>query len=234
MSPLINKKIFISQSNYIPWKGYFDMIAAADEFIIYDDMQYTRRDWRNRNKIKTPQGSIWITVPVSVSGKYDQKIRDTLIDGRDWSVTHWKTLEQNYRRSKYFDEIASWLSPIYLQEEFTHISKLNRRLIEEICKYLKIHTLISNSWDYLLVEGKTERLVSLCIQACATEYISGPTAKDYINEKFFSDNGIKLSWFDFSNYPEYQQQWGAFSHNVSILDLLFNCGINSSVYMKHT
>ena len=93
------KKVAILQSNYIPWKGYFDMIAAVDEFILYDDMQYTRRDWRNRNQIKTPQGVQWLTVPVKVKGKYHQTIRETEIEGAQWAKDHWKALSQNYRRA---------------------------------------------------------------------------------------------------------------------------------------
>lgn len=111
----MNKRIAILQSNYIPWKGYFDMIAAVDEFILYDDMQYTRRDWRNRNQIKTPQGVQWLTVPVRVKGKYDQTIRETEIDGIDWAGTHWKIIAQNYRRAPRFEEVAAVFEPLYLQ-----------------------------------------------------------------------------------------------------------------------
>jgi len=227
------KKVAILQSNYIPWKGYFDMIAAVDEFIIFDDMQYTRRDWRNRNQIKTPQGIQWMTIPVLAKGKYHQTIRDTEIDGKDWSDTHWKALTQNYRRAPHFDEISEWLQPLYLREPETHISELNRRFIEAICAYLGIHTRISNSWDYDLVDGKSERLADLCRQAQATEYISGPAAKDYIEANIFSDLGVNLTWFDYSGYPEYPQLWGEFSHGVTILDLLFNCGPASRQYMKY-
>jgi hypothetical protein len=227
------KKIAILQSNYIPWKGYFDMIAAVDEFILYDDMQYTRRDWRNRNQIKTPQGVQWLTVPVQVKGKYDQKICDTLIDGSDWPAKHWRALAQNYRRTTYFSEIAAWLEPLYMQESYTHISQLNRRFIESICGYLGIITRISNSWDYTLQDGKTERLADLCVQAGGTEYISGPAAKDYVDEKIFSDLGIKLTWFDYSGYSDYPQLWGEFAHGVTILDLLFNCGKDSQRYMRY-
>lgn len=112
------KKVAILQSNYIPWKGYFDLIGAVDEFILYDDMQYTRRDWRNRNQIKTPQGVQWLTVPVRVKGKYEQKIRDTEIDGSDWAVAHWKALVQNYARAPHFAEIAAWLEPLYLSGSY--------------------------------------------------------------------------------------------------------------------
>lgn len=226
------KKVAILQSNYIPWKGYFDMISAVDEFILYDDMQYTRRDWRNRNQIKTPQGVQWLTVPVLVKGKYHQKIRETEIDGSEWAAAHWKSLVQNYRRALHFEEVAAWLEPLYLRDSYLHVSHLNRKFIEAICNYLGIRTRITNSWDYQLVEGKTERLASLCVQAGGTEYISGPAAKGYVDEKVFLDLGIELTWFDYSGYQIYPQLWGEFTHGVTILDLLFNCGKDSPLYMR--
>lgn len=209
------------------------MIAAVDEFILYDDMQYTRRDWRNRNQIKTPQGVQWLTVPVLVKGKYHQKIRETEIEGTDWAEAHWKALAQNYRRAPHYPELASWLEQLYLGQTYSHISQLNRTFIEAVCNYLEIETRITNSWDYILADGKTERLADLCAQAGGTEYISGPAAKDYIDNKIFNDMGIELTWFDYSGYPEYPQLWGEFAHGVTILDLLFNCGKQASNYMKH-
>ncbi|PKH15765.1 hypothetical protein BI292_19805 [Pseudomonas sp. 43NM1] len=225
------KKIAIVQSNYIPWKGYFDMIAAVDEFILYDDMQYTRRDWRNRNQIKTPQGLQWLTVPVRVKGKYHQTIFETEIEGAEWALVHWKSLQQNYRRAPFFEEISSWLAPLYLGS-YTHLSSLNRAFLESVCTYLGIKTVISDSSDYTLSDGKTERLANLCVQAGATEYISGPAARDYVEAGVFSELGIELSWFDYSGYPEYPQLWGDFSHNVTILDVLFNCGKDAPNFMK--
>ncbi len=208
------------------------MIAAVDEFILFDDMQYTRRDWRNRNQIKTPHGLHWLTVPVQVKGKYNQKIKETSIDGSSWAIAHWKALAQNYRRSPYFDEVEAWLEPLYL-EDFTHISQLNRRFIEAICHYLGIETIISNSWDYTVIDGKTERLIDLCKQAGGTEYISGPSAKGYLEERIFTDMGITLTWFDYAGYPEYPQLWGEFTHGVTVLDLLFNCGKGAHRYMRY-
>ena len=227
------KKVAILQSNYIPWKGYFDLIGSVDEFILYDDMQYTRRDWRNRNQIKTPQGVQWLTVPVRVKGKYDQKIRDTEIDGSDWAAAHWKALAQNYARAPHFAEIAAWLEPLYLAASYTHLSELNRRFIEAVCAYLRIDTVISDSSDYTLVEGKTERLVDLCAQAGGTEYVSGPSARDYVDESVFERSGIQLTWFDYAGYPEYPQLWGEFAHGVTVLDLLFNCGKDAGRFMRH-
>jgi hypothetical protein len=226
------KKVAIVQSNYIPWKGYFDLIAAVDEFILYDEMQYTRRDWRNRNQIKTCQGVQWLTVPVRVKGKYHQRICDTEIDGTDWAQTHWKTLSQNYQRAPCFANVATWLAPLYLDQSYVTISELNRRLIEAVCGYLGITTRISNSSDYQLLEGKTERLVDLCVQTGAREYVSGPSARGYIDQSLFAESGINLAWFDYTGYAEYPQLWGAFSHFVTVLDLLFNCGAQSPQYMR--
>lgn len=226
------KKIAIVQSNYIPWKGYFDLIAAADEFILYDDIQYTRRDWRNRNKIKTPHGVKWLTVPVKVKGKYHQTIHETEIDGTSWADLHWKTLVHHYQRAPHFDHVATILEPLYRHRHHSHLSELNRVFITALCNYLGITTAISDSKAYRLIEGKTERLADLCAQAGGTEYISGPAAKAYLDEEILASYGIKLTWFDYSGYPEYPQLWGEFVHQVSILDLIFNCGANAIQYMK--
>jgi hypothetical protein len=227
------KRVAIVQSNYIPWKGYFDMIAAVDEFILYDDMQYTRRDWRNRNQIKTSQGVHWITVPVRVKGKYHQLIRETEIDGAEWAETHWKTITLNYRRATHFDEVAAVFEGLYLDNGYSHLSLLNRTLIEAVCCYLEIGTKISSSGEYALVDGRTERLADLCAQVGGTEYVSGPAAREYVDDSVFAERGIALRWFDYSGYPEYPQLWGGFTHGVTILDLLFNCGRDAPRYMKH-
>lgn len=227
------KKVAIVQSNYIPWKGYFDLIAAVDEFILYDDMQYTRRDWRNRNQIKTPNGLQWLTVPVLVKGKFHQKIRETEIDGDTWRASHWKSLAQNYRKAACFEEIATWLEPLYLEKSYSNLSQLNRNFLEPICGYLGIKTKLTNSDHYTLAEGQTERLANLCLQAKATEYISGPAARGYIKEDVFTAHRIKLTWFDYASYPEYPQLWGEFVHGVTILDLLFNCGKEAPRFMRH-
>ena len=173
------KSVAIVQSNYIPWKGYFDMIAAVDEFVLYDDCQFTKNDWRNRNLIKTPRGVQWLTVPVGQD--ISRRIRDVELPSGDWQRKHWKTLESNYRRARHFDDVAAWLLPLYAESPHGRLSSLNRALIESICAYLGIGTCISNSWDYCLADGKTVRLADLCEQAGATEYVSGPSARDYID-----------------------------------------------------
>jgi len=226
------RRVAIVQSCYIPWKGYFDLIGSVDEFIFYDDMQYTRRDWRNRNQIKTPQGLQWLTVPVKVKGRYFQTVRETEIEDQRWRTDHWKALLQNYRRAPHFDEIAAILEPYYIEREYTHLSDLNRALTEAICSLLGITTTLKWSSDYTLADGKTERLVDLCRQANAHIYISGPAARDYIQSELFEAVGIELQYFDYSGYPEYPQLWGEFQHGVTVLDLLFNCGADATRYMK--
>ncbi len=229
-----NKKVAIIQSNYIPWKGYFDIIKNVDEFVIFDDMQYTRRDWRNRNKIKTPQGLIWLTIPVKVKNKYNQKIFDTEVNGKEWQVKHWKSIEVNYKKANYFSEVSSFLRPIYLQNEYSHLSSINLALIKIICNYLGIKTKISLSKDYLLKDGKTNRLANLTSDIGGSIYVSGMSAKNYLDEDIFNEMGIKVEWFNYSNYPVYDQLWDGFIHQVSIIDLLFNCGKKSLNYMQQS
>jgi hypothetical protein len=227
------KRVAILQSNYIPWKGYFDLIASVDEFIIYDEMQYTRRDWRNRNQIKTPQGLQWLTVPVIAKGKYYQKISETEIEGDEWAKTHWRTITVNYKRAPYFNEVSKWLERFYLPPYAIYLSNLNRGLIVAICDYLDIETKITNCTEYEIVDGKTERLASLCAQAGGTEYVSGPSAKNYIDEGVFEKIGVCLKWFEYGGYCQYPQLWGDFVHEVSIIDVLFNCGKSSRRYMSN-
>ena len=223
-------RVAILQSNYIPWKGYFDLIGSVDEFVLYDDVQYTKHDWRNRNRIKTPQGVSWLSIPVGRDIK--RHIRDVKFRSQKWQSNHWKTLETNYRRAPSFEEIAEWLKPLYLSSDHTHLSTSNRAFIEAICRYLKIQTRISWSWEFPYSEGRTERLASLCSHLGAKEYLTGPSAASYLDLSAFSKRGISVSWFRYANYPEYPQLWGTFDHRVTILDLLFNCGNRARKYMK--
>lgn len=228
----MTKRVAIVQSNYIPWKGYFDMIRRVDEFILYDDMQYTRRDWRNRNKIKTAQGLQWLTIPVVVKGKYHQTIKETVVSDPQWPRQHWATLQHNYSRAPYFEAYRDRIEPLYRTEDMpTQLSAINHRFLTAVCGMLDITTRLTWSMDYTIVPGKTERLVSLCQQAGATEYLSGPAARDYVVPELFEAAGITLRWFDYSGYPEYPQLYPPFEHGVSILDLIFNTGPEAGRYL---
>lgn len=226
------KRVAILQSNYIPWKGYFDLINRVDEFILYDDMQYTRRDWRNRNKIKTQQGLLWLSIPVQAKGNYHQSIKDTMVSDPNWCVEHWKTIKHNYARAKWFSKYAEILEELYRATNERRLSKINHRFLTAMCSLLGIATRITWSMDYRLADGKTERLVELCKQAGATEYISGPAAKDYIEADLFAEEQIALRWMDYSGYAEYEQLHGPFEHQVSIIDLIMNEGPDAGKYMK--
>ena len=227
----MGKRIAILQSNYIPWKGYFDLINSVDEFILYDTAQFTKNDWRNRNKIKTPQGVIWLTIPVRHS--FGQTIQETRVIDPTWSRKHWKSLLQNYAKASHFREHEQLFECVYRGISGEQcLSVINYCFLHEVCAILGIRTQITWSRDYRLVDGQTERLVDLCRQAGADEYISGPSAKDYIQEKPFLDAGIKLTYMDYSGYPEYRQLYPPFDHGVSILDLIFNEGPDAPKYMK--
>lgn len=229
------KKVAILQSNYIPWKGYFDLIGLVDEFIFYDEMQYTTRDWRNRNKIVTPNGLKWLSIPVLSKGHQltGLRIMDALISDHSWSEKHWNTIHQFYKNAPFFEEYKNVIKDAYISlEKETYLVNVNYAFIKLINSILGINTKISFSQDYGLIEGKTERLVDLVLKAGGTEYISGPSAKDYINQDLFKEAGIKLSWMDYSGYKEYKQMYGGFNHYVSILDLIFNCGDKSPYYLK--
>jgi hypothetical protein len=225
------KRIAIVQSNYIPWKGYFDLINRVDEFILYDDVQYTSNDWRNRNQIKTQNGTIWLTLP---TGKHNSlRVRDVEIaDVSGALARHWRTLSQSYAKAPHFKRYKDQLEALFLGTTLSNLSQLNRVFLTTLCELLHIRTPLKWSWEYELGEGKTERLVRLCQQAHATEYISGPLAKDYIVPERFVEAGITLTYMDYSGYPEYPQLFPPFVHGVSVLDLLLNIGEEAGRYMK--
>jgi len=225
------KKIAILQSNYIPWKGYFDIIGMVDEFIIYDEVQYTKNDWRNRNKIKTPVGLQWITVAV-YQKSLQQKISETEISNRKWGVKGWNSIKANYAKAPYFKTHSPLFEEFYHTAKSTRLSEINVALIKLICDQLGIPTLITNSADYSLTGDPTEKLINLCKQAGASSYLSGPAAKNYLREDLFKQEGIEIKWMDYEGYPEYPQLYPPFQHGVSIIDLLFNTGSASLHYMK--
>jgi hypothetical protein len=223
---LMGKRVAIVQSCYIPWKGYFDLVNGVDEFILYDDLQYTRRDWRNRNRIKTPDGSAWLTIPVKVKGRYHQKIRDTVVHDPKWPDRHWKSICLNYSRAPYFEATRPAFQKLYEESVAeTHLSRINFRFLRAITDMIGIRTRITWSMDYDLIGTRNERLIHLCSQAGASEYLTGPSAKSYLDEALFQEHGISVRWMDYSGYPEYGQLFTPpFIHEVSIIDLILNEG----------
>jgi len=226
-------KVLITQSNYIPWKGYFDAINSCDLCVLYDEMQFTKRDWRNRNKILTKDGVKWLTIPVEVKGKYLQKINETTVSDPLWAEKHLKTLYYNYKKAPRSDEVLSMLEKTYEKfDSSTLLSEVNESLIKIICNYLGIETNILRSRDYNLVGDKSDKLLNLCKELNASSYFSGPAAKDYLNVASFKENGIDVKWLDYSGYQEYDHIYTPFEHGVTIVDLLVHNGKNSSKFMK--
>lgn len=225
------KKVAIIQSNYIPWKGYFDIINSVDEFILYDDAQYTRRDWRNRNKIKSQKGATWLTIPVHVKGRYIQKIFETEVSGGNWAKKHWGSIRHNYSKAPHVKTIAPFLSELYEKAAGeTRLSRINYIFIQSICQLLDVKTTLSWSMDYDPGDemDPTGKLVRLCRKAGASNYLSGPAANAYLDEGRFEEHGICVSWMDYSGYPEYRQLYPPFDHWVSIVDLLMNEGVEGA------
>jgi len=225
------KRVAILQSNYIPWKGYFDLINSVDEFVLYDTAQFTKNDWRNRNRIKSSGGVLWLSIPVRHN--FGQLIQDTIISDPTWNRTHWRTLSQAYARAPHFHTYRAVFEESYKKcGAESNLSNVNFQFIKEVCSILGIKTNITWSKDYSLVEGQTERLVDLCRQLDAAEYLSGPAARDYIKTELFQQANIELTYVDYSGYPEYPQLYPPFDHNVSVLDLIFNTGPEARKYMK--
>ena len=229
---MTKKRIAIVQSNYIPWKGYFDLIASVDEFVVFDDFQYTRRSWRNRNRIKTPQGPAWLTIPVIAAPQRGTKISDVRIASAAWTQQHLKTLQMAYSRAPCFQEIMPIVAEEFRNVRSDLLSDVNVALIRRFCRYLGISTTISTHRDYSPVEHRQLRLRDICLQAGASIYVSGPAAKSYLDESAMRSAGIEVEWFDYSGYREYPQLWGSFVHEVSVLDLLFSQGRKSASYLK--
>lgn len=223
-------RVAILQSNYVPWKGYFDIIHEVDLFIFYDDVQYTKNDWRNRNRIKAVAGPQWITIPVG--GSETRRICDVEISDVAWQAKHWRTLQQNYGRCPHFDRYREYFEHVYLGTAWPNLSDLNQALVRHIAsEFLGISARFSDSRQYKVAGQKLERLLGLVRQSGASTYISGPAAKDYIEPSGFASLGVELVWKDYAGYPEYPQRYPPFEHGVSILDLLFNTGPDAPWYI---
>ncbi|MGE0864653.1 MAG: WbqC family protein [Vicinamibacterales bacterium] len=218
------KRVAVLQSNYIPWKGYFDIIHDVDTFIFYDDVQYTTRDWRNRNRIKTEAGPQWLTVPVG--SDRDRLIRDVMLPADSgWAGEHWRRIARAYRSAPFFDRYRPYFEAFYLRRSWRSLSELNQALIVRIsCDLLGVATQFEQSADYRLTASKGERIIELLKRCGAERYVSGPSARAYLTDAELAAAGIDVVWKDYRGYPEYAQLHGEFRHDVSILDLLFHTG----------
>ncbi|MBP1684180.1 MAG: hypothetical protein H6Q33_323 [Deltaproteobacteria bacterium] len=224
------KRVAINQSNYIPWKGYFDLIHDVDVFLFFDDVQFTKRDWRNRNLVKTPLGRQWLTIPAG--GSQRRLIQDVTLDDPQWQRKHWRTLTQYYGKAPFFSDYGAFLAEIYLERQWCNLSELNQFLIQRIaCEFLGIRTPLQQTCEFPSAGRNQDRVLSLLQAVGADIYISGPAAKAYLDEQRFRDHGIHVIWKDYTGYPEYPQFHPPFQHAVTILDLLFHTGPHAPFYI---
>lgn len=216
-------KVAIIQSNYLPWKGYFDIIHDADVFCFYDEMKYTKNDWRNRNKIYSKNGLHWLTIPI-YRDAVKEKISEVKLEDASWQSLHYTTLVTSYSKAPYFSQLESFLHDFYRDHTWHYLSELNHYSIKKIAEYLGIKTKFVNSKDFNLRGDRVERLIILLKDLGATEYISGPSAKDYLkgSEHLFEVNNIKLTFKDYVGYPAYRQLAEPFENYVSIVDTIAN------------
>jgi hypothetical protein len=225
------KRVAILQSNYIPWKGYFDIIRLSDVFVVYDEVQFTKNDWRNRNKIKTAKGLEWLTIPVRQVHLH-QKINETELTTDAWVRKHWNSLATNYARAEFFQDLKAPIQNLYDSAPPGNLSSVNMHFIRGICSLLGITTPIVDSSSLGLSGDRNGRLLDAVRQLGGTHYISGPAARDYLDVPAFSNAGIEVVWMDYSGYPEYTQLFPPFHHGVSIIDLLFNTGRRAPLYLR--
>lgn len=223
-------KVGIIQSNFLPWRGYFDFIREVDLFILEDDVQYTKGDWRNRNRIKTPRGAEWITVPVKYK-QTSQLIQDTPVDySTPWARKMLNRIRESYRTAPCFELYFSELDEL-LNTPASSISDLNLTLIKWVCHRLEIDTPLAFSQDYHPQGTKTERVVSILRQVGATVYLSGPTGANYLVPHLLEEAGVRLEYKKYDS-PEYEQLYPPFDPRVSILDLLFIKGTEAKFFLE--
>ncbi|GAC1347706.1 MAG: WbqC family protein [Acetobacteraceae bacterium] len=234
----MSRTVVITQSNYLPWRGYFDMLRSADEVILLESVQYTRRDWRNRNRIKTASGCVWITVPVEVKGRFFQAIDTTRVSDPGWAELHRRAIDLAYRRASHHADVAAWLDGL-LASVATEpmLSRINETLLRAICDRLGLRMPIRRCTDLLdraamQAMDPTARLANLAVAAGADRYLSGPAAKAYLDPAVFTARGIAVDWMSYAGYPDYPQLWGPFEPAVSIVDLLMNTGDQAIDYLS--
>jgi hypothetical protein len=231
---MTGKTIVILQSNYLPWKGYFDLMAAADEFLLFDEVQFTKNDWRNRNRIVLNGGLHWLTLPIRTAGRFGAAIRDVEIASTDWAASHWQTMRQAYRGAPHFRAIAPTLERDYAATApLDRLSRINEHFLRSIAALLRIETTILHA-DTVprTTNDPTGRLIEICRARGATAYVSGPAARNYLDRAAFRESGITVHYADYRDYPTYPQGCSPFEHGVSIVDALMQCGPDARRHLK--
>jgi WbqC-like protein family len=227
------KRVAIIQSCYVPWKGFFDLIGRCDEYVVLDGVQFAKRHWHNRNRIKGPDGSTrWLTIPVATKGRFTQTI-DAVEIVEPWAERHWRTLAAAYGRAAHFDamgpRVRGWYERVADERSLTAV---NLFFLRAVLAELGLAVRVTRDRDYAPGGTKTQRLLDICRTAGATHYLSGPSARGYFDEDLFARAGVAVEWMTYGPYPVYAQGAGAFVHDVSILDLLFHLGSDAGSFIR--
>lgn len=217
-------RISIVQSCYIPWKGFFDLVSRSDMHVVYDEMQFVKRHWHNRNRIMTASGPVWLTIPVLSKSKFEQPINAVGISER-WAMKHWRTIELAYGRAPFFRAEADRIRALYeTADRLDRLSDINRLFLAALLERLSISSRIVEDRDFHAQGRRSERLLDICVKAGAKTYLSGPSARSYLDEDIFRARDISVEWMQYGPYAEYRQSGPSFDHAVSVLDVLFNLG----------
>ncbi|MBI4010645.1 MAG: WbqC family protein [Candidatus Aenigmarchaeota archaeon] len=211
------------QAQYLPGMRFFAKVLACDKFILVDHVQFVKKEWQNRNRIKTKDGPMWLTVPVLVKGKFDQRINEVEIDNKsDWQRTHWRSIELNYKKAPYFIEYKQFFEDVY-KKKWEKLIDLSAEIINFLLNALGVDKEMVLSSSLNLAGKGTDLLIEMCKKLNADTYLSGEQSKTYVDLSKFKENNLKHVFMKF-NYPTYKQQFDNFIPNLSIIDALFNCG----------
>jgi len=219
------------QPVYLPWLGLFHKISLADIFIYMDDVQYLTQDWNNRNKIKTPQGWMWVIVPISIKKSSSVLLKDIVIDNsrkgtkNDWQVEHWKAINANYKRAPYFNEYADFFHDMYIDKRWDKLVDINEYQLRYFLKILGINIDFYKASELSFTQKKSDLILEHCTRFNSDTCVTGSEGRNYIKEDTFKDRGIKIYYQNY-NHPKYNQLWGEFISHMSIIDLLFNHGLD--------
>ena len=198
--------VVITQSNYVPWRGWYAMVRVADTLVYLDDVQFTRRDWRNRNVIAGGRETKWMTIPLKNSGNYHSLVHEMTVSDQRWWESHLSLLESTYHSQKFFSSFLTEIKSVYQNlDGIDSLASINRRLNEWIFSALEITTSVRDSREIPSQLKKSERLVEICKFIGADEYVTGPAAKVYLDETLFDANSIKVRWIDYSKLPPIEE-----------------------------
>lgn len=215
--------VMVSQSNYLPWKGYFDLVRRADVLVLLDNVQFTRRDWRSRNLIKTPHGVEWLTVPVRTPGGRRTSVSEAEISDSRWAQSHLRAIELSYRPTPYFEQVFGFIHERLNPKEVL-LSNLNEQLLRALLTFMELDVEVRTSRGPAEEVNPSKRILDLVQRARGTRYLSAPAARAYLDTDIFAEAGVDVDFFEYPQYPEYAQVWPPFRHDVSIVDTLFHLG----------